>query len=164
MTAPEAGIVAIGVVTNARDDRSDDGWAAEASTIVLDDRFPIEATMGLEDFSHIEVIFRFHGVGDDEVTVDSRHPRGNTAWPRIGIFAQRASKRPNRIAVTVCELTGVDGRSVHVRGLDAIDGTPVLDIKPVMTNFLPRGEVRQPAWVHELMVDYWVGPPIGNDD
>jgi tRNA (Thr-GGU) A37 N-methylase len=63
--------------------------------------------------------------------------------------------RPNRIGVTRCELVGVDGRRVHVRGLDAMDGTPVLDLKPHMTGFDARGAVREPAWAIELMRDYW---------
>ena len=73
----------------------------------------------------------------------------------VGIFAQRGKDRPNRIGVTVCSLLGVDGLTLRVRGLDAIDGTPVLDIKPVMRGFLPRGEVREPEWAGELMKGYW---------
>lgn len=145
----------IGVVVGSRSDRRDDHWDAETATIVLDDRFPESSTDGLASFSHVEVVFRFHAIDDDEVTTDARHPRGNPDWPRVGIFAQRASKRPNRVGVTTCRLIGVDGRSLSVRGLDAIDGTPVLDVKPVIRQFLPRGEVAQPGWVDELMADYW---------
>ncbi len=57
--------------------------------------------------------------------------------------------------MTVCEILGVEGLNVRVRGLDAIDGTPVLDLKPVMKGFLPRGEVREPDWARELMAGYW---------
>jgi tRNA (Thr-GGU) A37 N-methylase len=73
----------------------------------------------------------------------------------VGIFAQRGKNRPNRIGVTVCRIVSVSGRRIEVEGLDAIDGTPVLDIKPVMAEFLPRGEIRQPDWSSELMKDYW---------
>jgi tRNA (Thr-GGU) A37 N-methylase len=76
-------------------------------------------------------------------------------WPRVGIFAQRPKDRPNRIGVSVCRLLGVDGLELRVAGLDAVDGTPVLDVKPVMREFLPRGEIHQPAWATELMKDYW---------
>ena len=62
--------------------------------------------------------------------------------------------RPNRLGVTVCRLLKVDGTRLHVRGLDAIDGTPVLDIKPVMSGVLPRGEIREPPWATELMREY----------
>ena len=145
----EHGIEPIGYVRGDRTDRRDDSWDREFSTIILTDRFTAESLVGLEKFSHVEVIFRFHMLSDDDVTTDARHPRGN---------AQRGSKRPNRLAVTICHLVGVEGREVHVRGLDAIDGTPVLDIKPVMREFLPRGDVIEPAWVGELMAGYWDGP------
>ncbi len=159
----EHGIEAIGHVTAGRADRRDDGWGDETATIVLAERFGPESLLGLDSFSHVEVVFRFHGVSDDDVTTDARHPRGNSEWPRVGIFAQRASKRPNRIGVSVCELVEVDVREVRVRGLDAIDSTPVLDLKPVMREFLPRGEVVEPAWVGELMAGYWDGPTVAND-
>ena len=73
----------------------------------------------------------------------------------MGIFAQRAKARPNRLGVTTCRLERVDGLTLCVAGLDAIDGSPVLDIKPHMREFGPRGDVRQPAWATELMADYW---------
>lgn len=159
----EEGIRAIGHVTGSRTDRRDDWWADETATIVLTDEFDEESLLGLDGFSHVEVIFRFHGIGDDEITIGARHPRGNPSWPRVGIFAQRASKRPNRLGVTTCELLGVEGRGIRVRGLDAIDGTPVLDVKPVMRAFLPRSEVAEPGWVEELMAGYWDGPVIADD-
>ena len=86
----------------------------------------------------------------------ARHPRGNTDWPKIGIFAQRGKNRPNRLGLTICRVVGVDGAALIVEGLDAVDGTPVVDIKPVMAEFAPRGAVRQPGWVAELMSDYWL--------
>jgi tRNA (Thr-GGU) A37 N-methylase len=85
----------------------------------------------------------------------TRHPRGNPDWPRVGIFAQRGKDRPNRLGVSRCELLRVDRSAVRVRGLDAVDGTPVLDLKPWMAEFGPRGDVRQPAWASELMRGYW---------
>ena len=111
--------------------------------------------MGLDGFSHVEVVFLFDRVDPDGVCLYSRHPRGNTDWPAGGLFAQRAKDRPNRIGLCTCELIEVDGTSVVVRGLDAIDGTPVLDLKPYMTEFAPHGEVRQPTWSRELMRGYW---------
>jgi tRNA (adenine37-N6)-methyltransferase len=160
----EEGIEAIGHVTAGRSDRRDDGWDREVSTIELTERFGADALAGLDAFSHVEVVFRFHTLTDDEVTTGARHPRGNTDWPRAGIFAQRGSKRPNRLGVSVCSLVAVDGRTLTVRGLDAIVGTPVLDIKPVMAEFLPRGELRQPDWSRQLMEGYWDGPDIADDD
>ncbi len=110
---------------------------------------------GLDGFSHVEVVFLFDRVDPDAVCEHARHPRGNPDWPEVGIFAQRAKDRPNRIGLCTCELVAVEGASIVVRGLDAIDGTPVLDVKPYLEEFAPRGAVRQPAWSHELMRDYW---------
>ena len=81
--------------------------------------------------------------------------RGNPGWPRVGIFAQRAKDRPNRLGVSRCSLLKVDGRDLHVRGLDAVAGTPVLDVKPWMDEFGPDGPTHQPQWSRELMCGYW---------
>jgi tRNA (Thr-GGU) A37 N-methylase len=109
----------------------------------------------LDRFSYVEVILLFNQVENSEVQFHARRPRGRTDWPLVGIFAQRAKSRPNRMGVTVCRLISVQRLSLVVEGLDAIDGTPVLDIKPYMREFSPRGQVRQPAWATELMSAYW---------
>lgn len=146
----------IGRVEGGRSEPEDDDWGASLARIVLDPaRFDDEALLGLEAFSHAEVVFVFDKVGDDQIVTGARHPRGNKAWPRIGIFAQRGKNRPNRIGVTVCEIVAVNGRMLEVRGLDAIEGTPVLDIKPVMSGFAPRGAVREPDWAKAIMESYW---------
>jgi tRNA-Thr(GGU) m(6)t(6)A37 methyltransferase TsaA len=145
----------IGHVRGGRVEARDDGWAQEVATIELTAAFSADALAGLEDFSHVEIVFLFHNVTDDQIERGARHPRGNTDWPKVGIFAQRGKNRPNRIGVSVARIVRRDGTKLTVAGLDAIDGTPVLDIKPVMAEFLPRGEVRQPAWSHELMRHYW---------
>ncbi len=146
----------IGRVEGGRAVPEDDDWGDSRARIVLDPaRFDDEALLGLDTFSHAEVIFVFDKVGDDQIVTGARHPRGNTDWPRIGIFAQRGKNRPNRIGVTVCEIVSVAGRVLEVRGLDAIDGTPVLDIKPVMSGFAPRGEIREPDWAKAIMEQYW---------
>jgi tRNA-Thr(GGU) m(6)t(6)A37 methyltransferase TsaA len=145
----------IGYVTAARKDAEDDFWGATRAEIVLGDAYPADALAGLADFSHAEVIFTFHRVAPEKIVVGARHPRNNADWPKVGIFAQRGKNRPNRIGTTICRILAVDGRRLTVAELDAIDGTPVLDIKPVMAEFLPRRPLRQPAWSHELMRDYW---------
>ena len=135
----------------------DDDWGANRSSIVLDEgRFTPDALAGLSDFSHVEVIFYFDKVPDEKIEYGARRPRGRADWPLVGIFAQRGKNRPNRIGVTTCRLIGVRGRVLTVAGLDAIDGTPVLDIKPYFAEFGPRGDVHQPDWAHELMRQYWV--------
>jgi tRNA-Thr(GGU) m(6)t(6)A37 methyltransferase TsaA len=145
----------IAIVHSTRRERTDGDWDREEVRIELTDAFPAEALDGIEEFSHAEVVFHFDRVDPASIEYGARHPRHNTSWPRVGIFAQRASARPNRLGATIVRITGRSGRTLYVSGLDAIDGTPVLDIKPVLTEFLPRGEVRQPAWSRELMRDYW---------
>jgi tRNA-Thr(GGU) m(6)t(6)A37 methyltransferase TsaA len=146
----------IGWVRGGRIEAIDDDWGGVEAEIALDPaRFTAEATAGLGDFSHLEVIYHFHKADEGKIETGARHPRGNPEWPRVGVFAQRAKGRPNRIGVTVCEIMAVAGLGVRVRGLDAIDGTPVLDLKPVMAGFLPRGALRQPEWASALMQGYW---------
>ncbi len=153
-------LIPIGTVRGGRAEPIDDDWGAVTSQIVLDERWPADALAGLEAFSHLEVVYVFDQVDEATITVGARHPRGNTEWPKVGIFAQRAKGRPNRLGVTTCEIVGVDARVVTVCGLDAIDGTPVVDLKPYMVEFAPRTEVRQPDWSHELMRNYWHTPPV----
>ena len=149
----------IGWVSSPRTEPLDDDWGDVTCTISLDaQQFTDEALRGLQDFSHLEVVYLFDRVDPAGVQTAAKHPRGNTAWPRVGIFAQRAKGRPNRLGVSVCELSGVEGLTITARGLDAIDGTPVLDLKPYMQEFAPRGAVRQPVWSHELMAGYWSTP------
>ena len=146
----------IGLVRGGRSEPIDDAWERVESRIELDPaQFAPDAMAGLDTFSHVEVIFHFDKVRPEDVNTGVRHPRGRKDWPRVGIFAQRGKDRPNRIGVTVCRILSVDGLTLRLRGLDAVDGTPVLDIKPVMTGFLPRGEIREPDWATELMAEYW---------
>jgi tRNA (adenine37-N6)-methyltransferase len=149
-------VTPIGYVVGGRTEPVDDDWDAEIAVIRLDGaRFAPDALRGLDAFSHLEVVYRFHLVDEAGVHTGARRPRGNPDWPEVGIFAQRGKDRPNRIGVSVCRIEAVDGLDVRVRGLDAVDGTPVLDLKPAMREFLPRGELRQPAWAGELMTGYW---------
>jgi len=85
----------------------------------------------------------------------SRRPWVSTDWSSVGILAQRTKDRPNRIGVTVCHLVGISRHFIEVAGLDAANGTPVLDVKPYLAEFAPRGEVHQPGWSTELMAGYW---------
>ena len=145
----------IGRVEAARTEAVDDYWGESESRIVLAERFGPEALDGIEDFSHAEVIFCFDRVDPAKIVTGAWHPRGNKAWPAVGIFAQRKKERPNRIGSTICRIVRREGRTLVVAELDAIDGTPVLDIKPVMREFLPREEIRQTEWSRELMQEYW---------
>jgi len=135
---------------------ADDCWGGVEAAIELDPaRFSAESFAGLDQFSHVEVLFLLHEVSPEQVVTGTRHPRGNSAWPKVGIFAQRGRARPNRIGSTVCRIVRVEGARVVVAELDAIDGTPVIDLKPYMSEFGPRSEVRQPEWSRESMRDYF---------
>ena len=157
LTTPAAvSLRPIGAVVGGRDEPVDDDWESEQAIIRLDEaQFTEQALAGLEEFSHLEVVFLFHLVDPATVQTAARRPRGNPDWPLVGIFAQRGKNRPNRLAVSRCRLVRVDGLSLYVEGLDAIAGTPVLDIKPYMAEFGPRGEVVQPTWATELMQGYY---------
>jgi tRNA (adenine37-N6)-methyltransferase len=149
------GIKPIGFVEAIRAQAEDDYWGGEEACISLIEPFTAEALQGLEDFSHVEVLFLFHQVSASKIVFAARHPRNNPEWPAVGIFAQRGKNRPNRIGSTICRIVRIEETKLYVAELDAIDGTPVLDLKPVMKEFLPRDEVRQPAWSHDLMRAYW---------
>jgi tRNA (adenine37-N6)-methyltransferase len=151
----------IGVVRSpVTDPALDDVWGDVVATIELDGTvLSPKATEGLDQFSHVLVIFELHRIAAEEIETGARRPRNRLDWPEVGILAQRAKRRPNRIGVTTCRLLSVDGLKLTVRDLDAIDGTPVLDIKPYMSEFGPKGEVRQPAWSRELMAGYYRSGP-----
>ena len=146
----------IGFVRSTRNEPIDDNWDEVETRIDLDpEELAPDAVLGLLDFSHIEVVFLFDRVDPGKVCRGARYPRGREDWPLTGILAQRAKDRPNRLGVTVCRLLKIENNILYVQGLDAIDGTPVLDIKPVMRGFLPRGEIFEPRWAGELMARYW---------
>jgi tRNA-Thr(GGU) m(6)t(6)A37 methyltransferase TsaA len=145
----------IAVVHSNRAAHEDDHWGDEVATITLDNAFSEEVFEGIESFSHLEIIFYMHKLDPAKICRSARHPRENKVWPKVGIFAQHGRYRPNQIGHTIVELVKREGRVLTVRGLDAIDSTPVLDIKPLFREFLPHGDIRQPDWVAELMKNYW---------
>lgn len=146
----------IGTVRSPIKEVAEDCWGGVTSVIELDaTRFTPESTKGLEEFSHLEVIFLLDRIRPESVLTGAKHPRERQDWPSVGVFAQRTKDRPNRIGVTVCKIEAVTGLRISVCELDAIDGTPVLDIKPYIEEFGPRALVRQPAWSRELMAGYF---------
>jgi tRNA-Thr(GGU) m(6)t(6)A37 methyltransferase TsaA len=146
----------IGVVHSERKVVEDDAWDSVRSFLEIDGaEFTPDALAALDDFSHVEVVFYMDRVDARKIEKGARHPRNNRDWPSVGILAQRGKNRSNQIGTTVCRIDRIDGLRIHVTGLDAIDGTPVLDVKPWVRQFGPRGEVRQPPWMDELMERYW---------
>lgn len=148
-------VTPVAYVRSTRVEAIDDDWDSVATSIEMCAPYDERSLLGLGEFSHLEVVYLFDRVDPAAVCNDARRPRGNPEWPEVGIFAQRAKFRPNRLGVSCCQLLDVSGTSLAVRGLDAIDGTPVLDIKPYLAEFGPRGPVHQPAWSHELMAGYF---------
>lgn len=156
MTNAPLALTPIGHVVGGRTAVEDDNWGPETCVIRLDgDRFGPEALAGLDGFTHAEVVFFFDRVPESKIETGARHPRGRADWPLVGIFAQRGKNRPNRLGVSRCGIVKVDGLDLHVTGLDAVDGTPVLDLKPWMAEFGPRGETAQPEWATDLMRGYY---------
>ena len=146
----------IGTVLGGRDEWVEDNWYGVTATIRLDaSRFDPGAVQGLDAFSHLEVVFLFDRVDPAKIRTDPRPSRGKPQWPPVGVFAGHGPFRPNRLGVSRCRLLGMDGLDLHVADLDALDRTPVLDIKPYMREFEPIDPVSQPGWSRELMQDYY---------
>ncbi|KQU58863.1 tRNA-Thr(GGU) m(6)t(6)A37 methyltransferase TsaA [Rhodococcus sp. Leaf278] len=147
----------IGIVRSDRAEVVDDNWGSVESVIELDETvLDVDATLGLAEFSHLEVVCAFHRCDPGATTTGARHPRGDTTLPRVGVLAQRVKDRPNNLGVSRCEVVGVEGLRIRVRGLDAIDGSPVLDVKPFLQSMVPdRADVTEPAWVASVMNNYF---------
>jgi tRNA (Thr-GGU) A37 N-methylase len=147
----------IGIVVGGRTEPTDDHWT-EHAIIRLDPAFPVEVVQGLEEFSHLLVVWHFHQASPADVMLHARSPRNNPAWPVTGTFVHRNHRRPNQLAESFPRLLKVDGLDLHVADLDAIDGSPVYDLAPYFKEMGPRGEVREPAWPAEMLTDYWEDP------
>lgn len=147
--------VPIATVKNNRTEIKDDYWGSVVSEIELAPHIPVESLTGLDTFSHLEIIFHFHLLKSADITYCG-HPRENPTYPIVGIFAQRKKNRPNSIGTTIVELLKISNRSIFVKNLDANNGTPVLDIKPILKEFLPQTTVKQPQWSTDLMKNYWL--------
>ena len=126
-----------------------EGWDEIVSELVVEPRFAA-ALNGIEDYSHLVVLFWIHDVPPARRRQLEIHPRDRQDLPLVGVFATRTQYRPNPIGLTVVRLRGRRGNVLVVQGLDAIDGTPVLDIKP----YLPRrdevAETKVPEWMERL--------------
>ena len=144
----------VATVKNSRTTPTDDFWGDIISEIELCDDIPGEAFEGISEFSHLEIIYYFDRVAKRDIVFSGR-PRGNPDYPLVGIFGQRKKDRPNTLGLCTVELLEHNSRKIKVKYLDAIDGTPVLDIKPVFKEYKPEVNIRQPGWVSELMKNYW---------
>jgi tRNA-Thr(GGU) m(6)t(6)A37 methyltransferase TsaA len=140
----------IGYVRNMVKEWTDVVWEEIVSEVVLDGRW-LAGLDGLLGFSHVWVIAWLGRVPVEERGAKLEiHPRGREETPSVGLFATRSPRRPNPIAITAVPLLGISGAAITVKGLDLLDGTPVLDIKP----YLARGDriagTRAPRWIRRL--------------
>ena len=145
----------IAFVKNKRKKIQDDNWGEVISEIIISDKISADSLTGIEEFSHLEIIFYFHKADLSKINISATHPRENKKFPKVGIFAQRKKARPNLLGSTIVKLLKKENNVLTVLGLDAVDGTPVIDIKPVIREFIPKEKISQPEWATEMMKDYW---------
>ena len=144
----------IGMVKSPQTEAVDKDWGKITSEIHIDERWA-KGLAGLEQFSHIIVVFYMHQSTFTPQSDLVRRPQGREGMPMLGIFAQRAKHRPNPIGITAVGLVKIEGNVLTVKGLDAIDGTPVLDIKPYFPDYDRIENPKVPEWVGRLMVGYF---------
>ncbi|MGL5151772.1 MAG: tRNA (N6-threonylcarbamoyladenosine(37)-N6)-methyltransferase TrmO [Clostridium sp.] len=143
----------IGVVQSQIKDTVDYDWGDVVSEIIIDESYK-DGLKGLKTFSHCSVVYFLHKAKFKLEEDIERRPQGREDMPLIGIFSQRAKSRPNPIGITSVEILEVNNNVITVKGLDAIDGTPVLDIKPYYPAY-DKKEAKTPVWVDKLMEDYF---------
>jgi tRNA-Thr(GGU) m(6)t(6)A37 methyltransferase TsaA len=135
----------IAVVRNNVRDPKPDGWEQVRSDLLFRDDL-LDALDGIEQYSHIIVVFSFHRVPEAERTAGRLHPRGDPSLPEQGVLATRSQRRPSGLGVAVVPLLRRRRNVLRVQGLDAIDGTPVLDIKPYLPMYDSVPDAKMPAW------------------
>ena len=144
----------IGNISSSVKGQTDLNWGKVESKIVIEPELS-EGLTGLSDFSHIIVVYYLNEAKFIKEKHLIRRPQGREDMPMVGILSQRAKDRPNQIGITSVELVSVKDNVITVRGLDAIDGTPVLDIKPYYPIYDSKNEARVPNWVNVLMKEYF---------
>lgn len=144
----------IGFVSSSVTEQTDENWGQITSRILLQSEY-IGALSGLEDFSHAIIITYLHQAKYEKEKHLQRRPRGLESMPKVGIFSQRAKDRPNPIGVTAVKIINVEDGYIEVQGLDAINETPVLDIKPYYPQYDKIDSPKVPEWVNMLMEKYF---------
>ncbi|MFJ4700617.1 SAM-dependent methyltransferase [Streptomyces sp. NPDC088768] len=152
----ELQIRSIATVVGGHTTVADDYQGGVESVIRLDPELPVEVLQGIGEFSHLTVLWHFSQARPEDVVLHARSPRGNPLWPETGTLVHRNHRRPNQLAYSYPRLLRVEDRDLVVTDLDAVDGTPVFDLAPYFADMGPRGEVRQPTWVSEMLGGaYW---------
>jgi tRNA-Thr(GGU) m(6)t(6)A37 methyltransferase TsaA len=150
----ELRIKPIGYIKSPILEETDKEWGKVNSEIIIDEQYT-KGLIGLKEFSHIMVVFYMHKAIFNPNQHLVRRPQERQDMPLIGIFAQRAKHRPNPLGVSSVELLGINYNKIQVKGLDAIDGTPVLDIKPYFPIMDAKNDVMIPNWIKRLMINYF---------
>ncbi len=135
----------IGTVVNGEHDVARGDWSRQRSEIRLHESHA-ERLAGLEDYSHVIVIGWLHDTPQELRARPSAYPAGDDRLPLQGALALRGGARPNPLSSTVCELRGIEGATLTVQGLDLIDGTPILDVKPYIAFYDARPDASLPRW------------------
>ncbi len=150
----EIKIQPVGYVSSPVTSKVDENWGKIKSEIVLERSFS-GAFLGLEGFSHAIIVTYLHEAKYQKEKHLKRRPRNLETMPLVGIFSQRVKDRPNPIGITVVEIVKVQGDVLEVKGLDVINGTPVIDVKPYYPQYDKVDDSKVPEWVNILMQGYF---------
>jgi len=146
---PGVKLTPIGYVRNRVKEPMADGWANVESRVIIRPGLA-DMLLNLGDYSHVIIVFWPHRVPDEvRGSKPQLHPRDDEAHPMMGVLATRSQIRPNPLLVSPVPLLAVKGNVLKVRGLDAIDGTPVLDVKPYLPHHDAVADARVPKWVED---------------
>lgn len=152
----------IGTVVGGHTGRQDDYKGGINSIIRLRPEYAgkvidgiVESLQGIDEFSHLQVMWQFSERSPEDVALHARSPRDNPEWPPTGTYVHHNHRRPAGLGVSFPRLLRVEGGDLHVTDLDADDGTPVIDVVAVFREMLPRGPVAQPSWPGEMLASYW---------
>lgn len=143
----------IGCVKNTVREKKDVSWGDDVSTIILNEEY-YTGLKGLEDFTHAIIIYHLDKAEYQKDKHLQRRAQNREDMPLVGIFSQRGKDRPNKIGMTSVQIVSVNDTSLTIKGLDAIDGTPVLDIKPYYPVY-DKKDAKVPEWVDRLMEHYF---------
>ncbi len=144
----------IAMVSNEVENKKDILWGNDVSAIILEPEYA-GGLKGLEDFTHAIIIYFLDKANFDISKHLQRRPQNRKDMPSVGIFSQRGKDRPNQIGVTAVQIVSVSENSLIVKGFDAINGTPVLDIKPYYPVYDCKCDAEIPEWVNRLMEHYF---------
>jgi tRNA-Thr(GGU) m(6)t(6)A37 methyltransferase TsaA len=142
-------LMVIGKVHNSVRKLKREGWESVVSEVIIDKKFE-EALEGVEDYSHLLILFWLSRVRKAERRMKKIHPKSRQDLPLVGIFATRTQYRPNPIGLTLVKILARRKNVLKVRGLDALNGTPVIDIKPISPRLEFPKKARVPDWYSQL--------------